>query len=313
MCRWVHSLRRDRSAIVVSKLCQAAAACAPTVGFEGVPDYYEAVSGERWRISSAPAYRDRREPAEALGAVGRCSTIDEPLPIIQRDLSRGAGDAAALTVALSGDGGDEVFGGYRKYQGELWAGAIARFPRRYATDHRTARALLPSKGNPLLERARRVRRFIAHAGGGGAARQAGCAPARRVEISDCLAGPNTPRLEAQIGDPWRSNDGDAINQCSMPTSPSACPATCSQNRSHEHGELGKCAAATRPPRGGSGAAAMPGAWKLNAARARPCAPRFRRCAARRGFRTAERLRIPIALLAQKSCARSSKPRSIRQR
>jgi len=96
------------------------------------------------------------------------SALDEPF-----------GDSSALpslfvstaikrqaTVALSGDGADELFGGYRKYQGELAVRAWHRLPRTLRYSIKTIIDGLPhSHANRLTDKFRQLQRFINGADG----------------------------------------------------------------------------------------------------------------------------------------------------
>jgi asparagine synthase (glutamine-hydrolysing) len=210
------------SAIVVSAMRRASNRVRTfTVGFEGVPDYYEERPAAR-QVAHFLGTEHTEIPvsaAEALGAVENVfDRLDEPFAdssaiptyLVSRATRR------HVTVALSGDGGDEVFGGYRKYQGELLAGRYHAVPaplRRNVIEP-LARLLPEGKQHPLLEKARRLRRFVAHAGGDAATRQAGWMRLLPVGELDELLGPApaAPALETHVGAlRGAARDADALN------------------------------------------------------------------------------------------------------
>jgi len=166
------------SAIVVAAMRKAASRVRTyTVGFEGAPDYYEERPAAK-RVAEFLGTEHTEiavSAAEAMGAVERVfDGLDEPFADSSALPTYLVSQATRrhVTVALSGDGGDEVFGGYRKYQGELLAERYRTLPaplRRHLIEP-LARLLPEGKSHRLLEQARRVRRFVAHAGGDGAGR-----------------------------------------------------------------------------------------------------------------------------------------------
>ena len=67
-----------------------------------------------------------------------------------------------VTVALSGDGGDELFAGYRMYAGEFWSRYYSKLPR-FLRDSMIApfiQTLPDARDKPGLEKIRRVKKFI---------------------------------------------------------------------------------------------------------------------------------------------------------
>ena len=203
------------SAIIAACMVRAAPEVRTfTVGFEGVPDYYEerpaarevaGFLGTRHEEISVDAGEAQRVLDQVFDGLDEPFADSSAVPtwLVSRETRR------HVTVALSGDGGDEVFGGYRKYQGELLAERYRRLapsPVRRGVIEPAAALLPESKAGRWTEKARRIRRFVRHAGGTPAARQAGWAelvPARDLRaLAPTAIAPDLVALyaDARTGD-----------------------------------------------------------------------------------------------------------------
>jgi asparagine synthase (glutamine-hydrolysing) len=119
---------------------------------------------------------------------------------------------AHVTVALSGDGADEVFGGYRKYQGEIWARRWACVPTMVRNSAaRLIEALPERRGSSWGEALRRARRFVAGASSDGASRHAAwMQDVPDDELAALLPGAAPGRVRKLIADAAHER-GDALN------------------------------------------------------------------------------------------------------
>ncbi len=193
-----------------------------TVGFEGAAEYYE----ERPAAKRVADFLGTEHVEIAVGTGEAVATVARVFDALDEPFADSSAIPAFIvaaatrrhvTVALSGDGGDEVFGGYRKYQGELRAKHYRALPgwlRRGAIEP-LAGALPESKKHPLLEKARRLRRFVAHAGAAPAARQAGWMRLAPQDEVDALLGPDpAPYMLEALVERLRevSNYADETNQ-----------------------------------------------------------------------------------------------------
>lgn len=251
-----------------------------TVGFAGASDYYEERPAARAVAEHLGTDHTDIEldPATALAAVPEVlAATDEPfadssaLPtwLLARETR------AHVTVALSGDGADELFGGYRKHRGELWAARYQRLPAllRRGVIEPLAGLLPDGKGHPLREHARRLRRFVAHAGGSPAARQAGWARLLGDPDLDRLLGPApdgavTPEalVADRRGDPAADWNGDGINAMlagEVGLGLAGDMLVKVDRMSMAHALEVRCPFTDQ--RVAEWAAALPGAWKLGAA------------------------------------------------
>ncbi|MBL8701853.1 MAG: asparagine synthase (glutamine-hydrolyzing) [Alphaproteobacteria bacterium] len=155
------------SALVVASMARSGARVRSfTVGFddaaffderEGARSVARHLGTEHVELSIATA----EAPALLDGVV---RGLDEPFADASAVPSYAVARAmrAHVTVALSGDGADEILGGYRKYQGEALAARWLAIPwpvRKLVT---AVLARLPeSRSGGLLEKLRRARRFAA--------------------------------------------------------------------------------------------------------------------------------------------------------
>jgi asparagine synthase (glutamine-hydrolysing) len=166
-----------------------------TVGFEGAPAYYE----ER----PAAAQVARHLGAEHHEISVNFNRAADVLDDVFFGLDEPFADASAVptflvseatrrqvTVVLTGDGADEVFAGYRRYWAELYQAYWNRVPAGLRQSFGALLSRLPEdKGRPLLERLRRLRRFVETAHADPAERQAAWMRMISEREADALLGP----------------------------------------------------------------------------------------------------------------------------
>ncbi len=137
-----------------------------TIGYKDMPMYDESSYAREvaafHRTDHHEIMLDSREIMDTIPHV--LASLDEPFGdssavptfIVARETVRD------VTVALSGDGGDELFAGYRMYKGETWYRRyrlIPRFLRAWLLEPAFLR-LPDSRDNPCAEKVRRVKKFL---------------------------------------------------------------------------------------------------------------------------------------------------------
>ena len=153
----------DSSLIIASLAEHGKSLSCYTMGFDNVSSYYE----ERPEAKKLADYYGMKHTSLEISSSKLLNIIpevfdasDEPfadssaLPFfaLSKEVSKN------VTVALSGDGGDEVFGGYRKYLGEKWSNVGNIIPltiRKFLIS-----ILIENKDTKYGEISRRLRRFL---------------------------------------------------------------------------------------------------------------------------------------------------------
>jgi asparagine synthase (glutamine-hydrolysing) len=155
------------SSLIISSLAEHGKSLSCyTMGFENTSSYYE----ERPEAKRLAEYYGMKHSNLEISSRKLLNIVpevfdasDEPfadssaLPFfaLSKEVSKN------VTVALSGDGGDEVFGGYRKYIGEKWSNLANIIPltiRKFLIS-----ILIENKDTKYGELSRRLRRFLYNA------------------------------------------------------------------------------------------------------------------------------------------------------
>lgn len=210
------------SALVAASVARSGARLKTfTVGFEGASDYYEerpmaAAVARHLGADHTEIAVDGGRAAAALDDVFRA--FDEPFADASAVPTFLVAEATRknVTVVLTGDGADEVFGGYRRYWSELHAGLWNALPA--TLRHAIAAVLrwLPEgKDSTVLEWLRRARRFAATADADPSRRQAAWMRLESEQELDALLGSaprNVEPLEQQVAAlRAAANNDDPIN------------------------------------------------------------------------------------------------------
>lgn len=137
-----------------------------SIGFKDLPSFDETeYAREVARFNQTEHYEFKLDHSDILHAFPKVlETFDEPFAdsssvptyIVSRETRN------HVTVALSGDGGDELFAGYRMYRGEYWSGYYGMVPRliRNGLIAPFFDLLPDARDNPGLEKIRRAKKFV---------------------------------------------------------------------------------------------------------------------------------------------------------
>ena len=141
-----------------------------SIGYADIPMYDEtAFARDVANFNSTEHHEIKltaRDMVEAVPLV--LSALDEPFAdssavptyVVSRETAKD------VKVALSGDGGDELFAGYRMYSGEHWHSLYLMIPEFLRSTMNGVISHLPdSRDQRVLEHVRRMKKFIRGAGG----------------------------------------------------------------------------------------------------------------------------------------------------
>ena len=168
----------DSSLVAASVAAAGARLNTFTVGFEGAASYYEerpqaAALARHLGANHVELTVSFKRAGDALEKV--FAALDEPFADSSAVPTFLVSEATRqnVSVVLTGDGADEVFGGYRRYWSELYVKAWYRLPVLIRQGLQNTLGWLPERKTPaLLDAMRRLRRFLSTADNDASRRQA---------------------------------------------------------------------------------------------------------------------------------------------